>query len=183
MTAKKIITHCAPTLAGLKTANLFNEPFTDKDELLDEINSFNEMFSEYGIKMIPLSFDNNVALIYVYRIKDLQNDFGNVLSQELLTKYGYESNDIVNSINRLGNRINAHKDFPHEIGLFLGYPPEDVKGFIDNKAQNYKCVGYWKVYGDEQKAIECFRKYRRCQQIFLSHLELGFSLKQLVIQK
>ena len=25
-------------------------------------------------------------------------------------------------------------EFPHDIGLFLGYPPEDVLGFITNKA-------------------------------------------------
>ena len=32
-------------------------------------------------------------------------------------------------------------EFPHEVGLFLGYPPEDVKGFIDHRANNFKCAG------------------------------------------
>ena len=48
-------------------------------------------------------------------------------------------------IERLQNR----EDFPHEIGLFLSYPPEDVQGFIDNRAHNYKRICAWKVYGDE----------------------------------
>ena len=26
-------------------------------------------------------------------------------------------------------------EFPHEVGLFLSYPPEDVKGFIDHRAR------------------------------------------------
>ena len=38
------------------------------------------------------------------------------------------------------------------MGLFLSYPPEDVKGFIDHRANDFKCAGLWKVYGDEEKA-------------------------------
>ena len=44
-------------------------------------------------------------------------------------------------------------EFPHEVGLFLSYPPEDVKGFIDHRANDFKCAGLWKVYGDEEKAL------------------------------
>ena len=42
-------------------------------------------------------------------------------------------------------------EFPHEVGLFLSYPPEDVKGFIDHRASGFKCAGLWKVYGNEEK--------------------------------
>ena len=34
----------------------------------------------------------------------------------------------------------------------LGYPAEDVQGFIENETKECKCVGCWKVYGDEEKA-------------------------------
>ena len=87
------------------------------------------------------------------------------------------------SINKLSSRLEEHKDFPHEIGLFLGYPPEDVKGFIDNNGKNFKSLGYWKVYGDVNKANELFDKYRKCQKILLDRLNMGYTLKQLVIQK
>ena len=40
-------------------------------------------------------------------------------------------------------------EFPHEVGLFLSYPPEDVKGFIAHRANDFKCAGLWKVYGNE----------------------------------
>ena len=32
-------------------------------------------------------------------------------------------------------------ELPHEVGLFLSYPPEDVKGFIDHRANDFKCAG------------------------------------------
>ena len=34
-------------------------------------------------------------------------------------------------------------EFPHEVWLFLSYPPEDVKGFIDHRASGFKCAGLW----------------------------------------
>lgn len=55
-------------------------------------------------------------------------------------------------------------EFPHEVGLFLSYPPEDVKGFIDHRTNNFKCAGLWKVYGDEEKARSLFAKYKNARR-------------------
>lgn len=52
-----------------------------------------------------------------------------------------------------------HHIFPHEVGIFLGYPLWDVEGFIQNNGQNYKIVGYWKVYDDVVGAIRKFQEY------------------------
>ena len=46
------------------------------------------------------------------------------------------------------------QDFPHEIGLFLGYPPLDVEAFIKNNARDYCGCHYWKVYHDMNQAHE-----------------------------
>lgn len=65
-------------------------------------------------------------------------------------------------------KLREEPDFPHEIGLFLGYPLEDVKGFIENKADSSKCSGCWKVYGNEQKALKLFEKYENVQ-VLITH--------------
>ena len=39
---------------------------------------------------------------------------------------------------KLIGRLQENEGFPHEIGLFLGYPPEDVLGFIENKGEFFK---------------------------------------------
>ena len=57
---------------------------------------------------------------------------------------------------KLIERLRAYDEFPHEIGLFLSYPPEDVKGFIEHHAADFKYAGLWKVYGDEQRARDLF---------------------------
>ena len=59
-------------------------------------------------------------------------------------------------------RLRRESDFPHEVGLFLGYPPRDVEGFIREKARRAKCTGAWKVYGDEEVARKTFALYKRC---------------------
>ena len=60
---------------------------------------------------------------------------------------------------KMYNYNHLWSDFPHEIGIFLGYPLWDVEGFIANKGQNYKLCGYWKVYEDVSGAIDRFREY------------------------
>ena len=54
-------------------------------------------------------------------------------------------------------------EFPHEIGLFLDYPPEDVRGFLEHRGAESLAVGYWKVYGNVEKARRAFRRYRRAE--------------------
>ena len=72
-------------------------------------------------------------------------------------------------------------EFPHEVGLFLSYPPEDVKGFIDHGAGGFKCAGLWKVYGDEEKARSLFEKYRKCTEIYCALWQSGSRLEQLAV--
>ena len=72
-------------------------------------------------------------------------------------------------------------EFPHEVGLFLSYPPEDVKGFIDHRANCFKCAGLWKVYSDEEKARSLFEKYRKCTEIYCALWQSGSKLERLAV--
>jgi len=67
------------------------------------------------------------------------------------------------------------------VGLFLSYPPEDAKGFIDHRANGFKCAGLWKVYGDEEKARSLFEKYRKCTEIYCTLWQSGLKLEQLAV--
>jgi hypothetical protein len=54
-------------------------------------------------------------------------------------------------------------EFPHEIGLFLGYPPEDVAAFIENDGKNYACRTHWKVYHEPDAAREICARIDRAK--------------------
>ena len=83
---------------------------------------------------------------------------------------------------QLMERLSSGGEFPREIGLFLGYPPEDVEGFIRNKAECSKCCGHWKVYGDEHRARDLFNRYNQCTQAYCAQWMAGKSLEDLTVQ-
>ena len=64
------------------------------------------------------------------------------------------------------------------VGLFLGYPVDDVTGFIQNKGRNYLLCGYWKVYSDENRARRIFSNYDKCRNYLCNKLAQGESIYQ-----
>jgi hypothetical protein len=68
------------------------------------------------------------------------------------------------------------REFPHEIGFFLGYPPPDVLGFIHHRGARCKLCGPWKVYGDVERAAALFEEYAGCRRRLLEHLQGGGSV-------
>jgi len=62
------------------------------------------------------------ALIYVYRKSRLKKELQNKETSEFLAKYGYSHLSVEKAVARLKNRLAQSEGFPHEIGVFLGYP-------------------------------------------------------------
>ena len=181
MSDELIVSCCAPTLAGIKTGNLFSCRFDSREEIMEEIRRCNLCLRDCGMIMIPLRFSADSALIYLYRPDALVRDLSCPDAEEILSRAGYRGLPCNKAVARLKKRLSDKQDFPHEIGLFLSYPPEDVRGFIDNRASNSKVTGYWKVYGDEEKARITFEKYKKCTENYCSRLKSGYTLKQLAV--
>lgn len=254
------IRHCAPTLAGLKTGNIFTASYYSISELDADIARLNTLLECKGLKVIRLRAHGGRALIYVYRPGQLQSDLDRSEAREILRRFGYAETVCVNDVievpdsanatraaegagaanatraadgagaanatcaadepdiagakekttaaprsktanaeileaecggcmdqgacvARLMQRISASAEFPHEIGLFLGYPPEDVKGFIECGGRDCKACGYWKVYGDVWKAETLFRKYTKCTGVYLDCLRRGLPFERLAVRK
>lgn len=78
-------------------------------------------------------------------------------------------------------RLHDSDEFPHEIGLFLGYPPEDVSGFIENRPGSCKLTGIWKVYGNAEEASRTFEKYKKCACVYNKCWANGSSLERLTV--
>ena len=72
-------------------------------------------------------------------------------------------------------------EFPHEIGVFLDYPLEDVQGFMANGGAGAVCQGCWKAYGDAQEAYRRFRLYGKCREVYLSCYRRGFDVLRLTV--
>lgn len=176
-----LIRHCSPTLAGLKTGNMFSCFFEKQENLHDSIRDLNRTLYCKGLRILPLRYTNRCALIYVYRPDRLKRDLCDQAACKLLERYGYMCENPGRCVVHLIGRLKEKAEFPHEIGLFLGYPPEDVDGFIENKACGCKCVGCWKVYGDAEKAQETFAKYKKCTDVYYRQWSQGRSIERLTV--
>lgn len=164
---KYLIEHCSPTLASLKTGNLMNIPYTCAQELEESVAAVNAEICGRGVEVIILKRCESTALIYTFRRARLIEDLNRKGVRELLAQYGYDAaNGVDGCIEHLKSRLKCTCDFPHEIGLFLGYPLGDVIGFIENGGQNSKCTGCWKVYCDECEAAKMFAKFEKCRCIY-----------------
>lgn len=170
---------CAPTLAGMKTGSLYNYHYDDRCEMMESIRGWNRRLRNKGICLIPLRYSDHTALIYLFRPELLRCDLCCTKASELLRTQGYESSRCGQCLARLIERLQGENAFPHEIGLFLGYPPEDVEGFIQNSAEGFKTVGYWKVYGDAEAAERKFRRYRKCTELLCRRLQNGEPVEHL----
>ena len=181
MSEELVVRQCAPTLAGIKTGSLFSCPCDSPEELRQEVRRINRLLAGKGLCLLPLRFDGSRALLYLYRPSALARDLLDERAAALLTQAGYPGGGCGRQVVTLIRRMRTRGEFPHEVGLFLSYPPEDVKGFIDNHAANFKCAGVWKVYGDEQRARQTFEKYKKCTQIYCDLWRSGSGLEQLAV--
>lgn len=178
---KEIIQHCAPTLAGLKSAGLFNCRSKSGEMLKQALIDVNHKLNVRGVYVEIMRQKEDFALIYTYRKTHLARDLQKKGVEELLLSYGYEGTDVEACLQQLRSRLASYDCFPHEIGVFLGYPIEDVKGFIQHGGRNCKCCGLWKVYCNECEAQKQFAKIDKCTRVYQRVFAQGRSITQMTV--
>ena len=141
MSEENLVRQCAPTLAGIKTGTIFPVPFDTMASLAAEIRDLNHILVPKGLRLLPLRYQGRKALLYLYRPAGLKRDLQDHLAEALLAEAGYPKKDSEQCVAYLARRFRSGEGFPHEVGLFLSYPPQDVSGFIENRAVNYKMRG------------------------------------------
>ena len=155
MSEEILIRQGAPTLAGIKTGSLFPCPCDDREALLTDVRRLNRQLVPKGLCLLPI--------------------------QRILTQAGYACGGCGRCVAQLIRRFRESGEFPHEVGLFLSYPPEDVQGFIDHRACDFKCAGLWKVYSDEERAQRLFTRFKRCTEDYCARWQAGSDIGQLAV--
>lgn len=173
--------HGAPMLVGVKPAVLLSfrkDRFKDFEGLLA---SYAPCFHCKGITVCRLAEGEAYVLLLFYRARPLARSLKRREARALLERRGYDSAAPLPAlIAELARRIGLQKSFPHEIGLFLGYPPGDVAGFIEHRGQQFALAGYWKVYENEEEARALFALYAHCTEEFCGRLAAGQRFEDLV---
>lgn len=182
-----MIEQCAPVLAGLKPAGLFRYETRDCADLARRVRSWNEQLNGKGLRVRVMKgcARTHRFLIYVYREAQLSAVLADRAVQEFLRQEGYqlpaEQEQTGALLNQLSRRLCCQAEFPHEIGVFLGYPLPDVVGFIENRGQNFTCCGCWKSYGEPAAARRRFDQLSKCTAVYLRLFHGGTPITRLTV--
>lgn len=167
--------HCSPALCGIKPSNLVSLSIRDFD-IDKEVLELNKKFGP-RICFRIMKKEEDRCLILIYRTKLLEKTLFNEDTMMFLKKEGYPYiNDIDTLLDCLEIRMITNQEFPHEIGVFLGYDLSDVLHFI-NKDKRCIHTGYWKVYSDLELKLEIFNRYTKCRDCVIRLLNRGYSIE------
>lgn len=169
-----VASQCAPVLAGIKASNLLilDHPKTDPQRVFPK---------ESGI-LAQLLYESRARSIWlVYRPDALERVLSDPQNRVFLKEWGYESAPTECMVERLAERYRGYREsgeaFPHEMGVFLGYPLCDVKGFIAYGGQNYLYSGYWKVYGNVEETKRQFQLFAAVKKSLIEAVRNGMGLR------
>ena len=178
-----LVRQCAPTLAGMKPGSIFCFKQFSSEALRQKTNQWNEQLAPFGllVRILLERPDSGSAIVYVYRPKYLARILSGNAYRRFLSETGYEDADLNGLLEQLAYRLRTQEEFPHEIGVFLGYPLRDVIGFIENHGRNFTCCGFWKSYGDPAETQAYFARCRRCIQTYISMFEQGVPIERLAV--
>ena len=178
--ARSLYHVCSPTLCRVKPSNLFTVHKQSCPNWRTDLQECRGVLERFGFGMSILEENLRYLVVMVYHGDSLRRCLGKREPMRWLNALGYS-----NTLSLEGKLAHLEQRFckdrcPHEIGLFLGYPPEDVAGFCRDGGRNCRCSGAWKVYGDVEQAKKRFRAFHRCRTTLIRQLNLGEELERIL---
>lgn len=168
---------CAPLFMGIKISNMLIVDLDNNERVRDT-------FRGTAVSFHILSASANKTYFLVYDKEKLQHYLYKEENQKLLGSLGYRAYDLASILMELTERYQDYmqrlKPFPHELGLLLGYPIEDVMGFIDNHGQKPLYTGYWKVYDNLSEKLLLFDQYQNAKERLIRLVAQGMSIKYIL---
>ncbi len=168
---------CAPLITGLKVSNLLIIS-KGNEEVVKRI------LNRTGISYYRLIQTRAKTTFLLFRRNELEEFLSDENVRNVLMKAGYKSLQIDKILRTFSLRYEAYiqgdKSFPHEMGLLLGYPVEDVVGFVENNGKNFLYSGYWKVYENQKAKVKLFDKFKVAEETLIHLLSNGLSMSDII---
>ena len=176
----QLIVQCAPVMAGLKISNLLIIREEHQGALLELLDG-SDLTAYYLTRV-------NGKLVYLVFCMEAMKEFLESASvQRFFKREGYENLSIEHILTKFKKRYENHMtsggEFPHEMGLILGYPIEDVEGFVKYNGDNYLYSGYWKVYNRPEEKKLIFHSFDKATEYFVRMMHTGASMKDIICHR
>lgn len=177
-TAVQLAMYGAPLLRGIKPAALI---MAERGEAAD----IGAALENTDITCFFLKGRGERTALYLYRKKELGSCLASGEVRKFLCRFGYMSYDVEAVLGCFSERIGLYHggsmEFPHEVGVLLGYPLPDVKGFIKNRGTNYLMNGYWKVYQNVEETAGLFKRFDRERERAVRDVIAGKEIAEITV--
>ncbi len=180
--SETLIKYCSPVFAELKPSYLIM--VKNNDNLNKEANNLKPILKNNGFRLRELGGCINVRRYLLFNENNLTKAVFTNLNINLLKQMNYKITNLDDLITQLYKKIETKgQPFPHEIGIFLGYPYSDTIGFIKNNGENEKYCGYWKVYANVEQAKKNFLSFDMCKKEFCEAFERGCPFEEIITKR
>lgn len=173
----KLALQCAPVITGIKVSNLLIVSTYDEEAV-------RTILRRTGMIHYRLLRKNNKTSFLIFQKTQLAAYLQYPKVQYILAANGYKDLSLGGILRAFQYRyqtyMNQGEGFPHEIGLLLGYPVEDVEGFIQHQGKNYLYAGYWKVYQDVEVKKKLFEAYEEAKEQLILLLAGGYEIRSII---
>ena len=176
----QIVLWCAPFLKGMKTACAVNI----EEQYCPELEG---ILADTDIEYRYLSRDKGKRLVFFYRKKEFSGYLGRTDVRRFLERFGYAQREPEEVLDRLSERVCRYirrgAGFPHEIGVFLDYPIDDVRCFMEQKGKGGVMTGYWKVYHNPGKEQLIFQAYDKARISAVNEFLAGGTIREIACKR
>lgn len=160
----------ASVLAGVKPAVLVRYTVREKLIALTDYNLFTshqeEIYQTLGLSRIVLKKSSTDLQILFYDKEKLKNYLESSPAAEFLQKQGYDTSTTLEEKLELLKERFTSDSFPHEIGLFLGYPLKDVKGFTEGRKDYLRIQkSMWQVFDTAAESLQKMALFRKAERV------------------
>lgn len=170
----------APVIGGLKPSSTITLKKDSKE--YHTWNDYKEIFlKKTRLRHILLREDNDAIILLIYSEKRLEDYINKEEVRKFLLKLDYNSEGSLEDI--LNNLVERYNKFhcPHELGVFLGIPLQDVIDFMECTTKKCLLCGYWKVFNDFDYALQIFNDYNKSKELVLDYVILESKPEDIIL--
>lgn len=172
--------HAAPTLESIKPATLICPDARGRDIESAMEKCAPRLRAEFGVEVAVLRNRSDALLALIYQPVLLRSVLAAGDAEKILSESGYDvpAADMARLLERLAEKC-ASRPFPHEIGVFLGYPPSEVRRFMIAGGKGAVRAGCWKAWEDVRRVDALSARYRAAKLRAAELIVNGASLREI----
>lgn len=122
-----------------------------------------------GLQGMILRETETAHIVLAYRKCSIENILESAKEREVLEQLGYSLRSAYTALAFLRKRYD-YCHCPPELGIFLGFPVEDVKDYMCGTKKKCLLCGYWQVYNNLGEAKKTFQAYDDAKESMLLSL-------------